>query len=419
MSLRNLFLASIALALPAAGLHAQPWLRSSYMTSHSVGHTLPQANTAEVRVFTFRHARIASGGIVDEDHAPGAQNPAFDPMGFEFFTPISPAWNTGLFGSPVLVHYDAFTIPDTGSPNTPACTIARVGPSEAHACTYAQIDPFGPLPRPQPSLTITGEIGAYGFTNLVPPGSNAALGYAFSHTMISIRGGIEHANGTIQWDPTVYVDGIGGGVSSMVVGSFIRDPIIITATNLDTGEVVEHNLLHIDMSASGQGVIDMAPGVLTVDVPEFELVIDIPPGVIAPGQDGSFRLEVVGGVVQTSVGTGIYAPVAPAPGTGVPFDVAMPPIVLDYDLGLDPTFPWDVTAMLSGGGDTNDALPASCPADLAEPFGVLDLNDVNTFILGFAEQLPIADLNGDGVWDLQDVNMFINSFVSGCADGSD
>jgi len=55
-----------------------------------------------------------------------------------------------------------------------------------------------------------------------------------------------------------------------------------------------------------------------------------------------------------------------------------------------------------------------CPADLAEPFGVLDLSDVGAFVEGFVTQNPIADLNGDGVWDLNDVSIFVESFVAGC-----
>jgi len=54
-------------------------------------------------------------------------------------------------------------------------------------------------------------------------------------------------------------------------------------------------------------------------------------------------------------------------------------------------------------------------ADLAEPFGVLDLADVQTFIAGFTGQDPIADLvEPFGVWDLGDVQAFIAAFNAGC-----
>jgi hypothetical protein len=53
-------------------------------------------------------------------------------------------------------------------------------------------------------------------------------------------------------------------------------------------------------------------------------------------------------------------------------------------------------------------------ADLATPFGLLDLSDVTTFIAAFVAEDPIADLNGDGLFDLSDVNRFVGAFVAGC-----
>ena len=54
-------------------------------------------------------------------------------------------------------------------------------------------------------------------------------------------------------------------------------------------------------------------------------------------------------------------------------------------------------------------------ADLAEPFGVLDLADLQTFIAGFVASDPIADIAApEGVWDLADVQAFIASFNAGC-----
>jgi subtilisin family serine protease len=57
----------------------------------------------------------------------------------------------------------------------------------------------------------------------------------------------------------------------------------------------------------------------------------------------------------------------------------------------------------------------ACPADLAAPFGVLDLADVQAFVGGFVGQEPIADLAAPfGVWDLADVQTFVTSFTAGC-----
>ncbi len=56
-----------------------------------------------------------------------------------------------------------------------------------------------------------------------------------------------------------------------------------------------------------------------------------------------------------------------------------------------------------------------CPADVAEPFGVLDLADVQAFIAAFVAGDPLADIaDPSGVLDLADVQAFIASFVAGC-----
>jgi hypothetical protein len=72
------------------------------------------------------------------------------------------------------------------------------------------------------------------------------------------------------------------------------------------------------------------------------------------------------------------------------------PVVADFELAL------------SAGGGCN-------PADLAEPFGVLDLSDINAFTGAFVAQEPPADLAAPfGVFDLADINAFTGAFVDGC-----
>lgn len=58
--------------------------------------------------------------------------------------------------------------------------------------------------------------------------------------------------------------------------------------------------------------------------------------------------------------------------------------------------------------------PGCNVSDLTEPFGVLDLGDINVFASGFLMQDLIADLNDDGILDLADINLFISSFIAGC-----
>lgn len=57
----------------------------------------------------------------------------------------------------------------------------------------------------------------------------------------------------------------------------------------------------------------------------------------------------------------------------------------------------------------------SCAADLAEPFGVLDLADLQAFVVSFSSGTPLADLNDDGIFDLADVQGYITAFNAGCA----
>jgi hypothetical protein len=61
--------------------------------------------------------------------------------------------------------------------------------------------------------------------------------------------------------------------------------------------------------------------------------------------------------------------------------------------------------------------PAGCnPADLAEPWGQLDLADIGAFLGVFADHQPDADLAEPfGVWDLADVVAFVEAFLAGCA----
>ena len=60
-------------------------------------------------------------------------------------------------------------------------------------------------------------------------------------------------------------------------------------------------------------------------------------------------------------------------------------------------------------------LGTNCAADLAEPFGVLDLADVNAFTTGFITGASAADLSEPfGILDLADINAFLASFLAGC-----
>lgn len=73
---------------------------------------------------------------------------------------------------------------------------------------------------------------------------------------------------------------------------------------------------------------------------------------------------------------------------------------------------------LDGDNDADDraAFDALYPtADIAAPFGILDLADLNTFIAAHTSHDPIADVAPSyGVWDLLDLSTFISAFNAPC-----
>lgn len=84
----------------------------------------------------------------------------------------------------------------------------------------------------------------------------------------------------------------------------------------------------------------------------------------------------------------------------------------DYGVGTNPqgTIYWDDLSLTQGDE------PGPCnPADLAEPYGVLNFFDVQRFLASFAAQNPEADLAPPtGDFNFFDVSTFLNYFSGGC-----
>lgn len=61
-------------------------------------------------------------------------------------------------------------------------------------------------------------------------------------------------------------------------------------------------------------------------------------------------------------------------------------------------------------------LPGGCnPADIAEPYNILDLADITGFIDAFLNQQDAADIAAPfGTWDLSDITAFVSAFQNGC-----
>ncbi|USN99249.1 MAG: hypothetical protein H6810_00810 [Phycisphaeraceae bacterium] len=64
--------------------------------------------------------------------------------------------------------------------------------------------------------------------------------------------------------------------------------------------------------------------------------------------------------------------------------------------------------------DQEASTPPCNLADLAAPYGLLDLSDITTFISAFTGGDPLADLDGNGLFDLTDVTIFVTQFTAGC-----
>ena len=56
-----------------------------------------------------------------------------------------------------------------------------------------------------------------------------------------------------------------------------------------------------------------------------------------------------------------------------------------------------------------------CASDLAAPFGIVDITDVDAFIVGFLDGEGVSDFVAPfGIVDLDDVDEFIEGFLAGC-----
>jgi len=387
--------------VPLAG--AQTSQQKGYAVSHSFNFQ-PAADVVEVKAYTFRHVWVRSTLGVGWDVEPSTQAAGFKVYGEDRLR--SPGCiNLGPGGASVNCIWNVATVPASGLIGS-RCLTLPVGQSSAEACTDIDVAPFSLTPP----INIQGTIGASGHVFAGTGGIGAARAYAFSATAITVKGGTRLANGRIHWTFQQLSDSVGDGTAA----SALYDPIHLIATNTNDGTVVDAMLLSIECQAGGQGVAQWDGAGLTVDAPDFTLVIDIPAAYVAPGQEGRVELRVEGGIVTVANDAGRYAGVLPAPGTGTPFTVPIPVSVdLDYDLGLGAADPWDVEAILSGGGD---GMPEAigCPQDI-DGNGVLNLDDINGFANAFiAGDVELADLDGNGVLNLDDINAFATGFLGGC-----
>lgn len=404
------------LALSGGPVMAQAWQEIPYSVMHNFDFQ-PAGDVVDVRGHDFRHVWVQMSGRMPAwaVQAPG-QHPDFDPFGTESWGAapggIPVVFNSGLFGNSVQCNYNSFPIPPAGI-NAGVCMTVQVPPSLATACTSFFVWPYGTTPP----YRIQGSVGSSGLARAAMAHRGGAVAYAYSAAAVTVRGGILMANGSIQWNPVLLFDSVGGGSSAQA----IRDPIHFIATNLDTGEVVEASLLDFDIQAQGNGRLRWDAGIFETDASELDFVLEIPRTFVLPRQSGRIELRIRNGVVDVSNDTGQFAGLLPPVGTSVPLSFPLPTTFdLDYDLNLDPAFPWDVLTDLSGGGGANPAVGiAPCPADLTGD-GILDFFDVLLYLDIFSSGSEEADFNNDGEHDFFDLLSFLEAFSGGCqADDDD
>lgn len=85
------------------------------------------------------------------------------------------------------------------------------------------------------------------------------------------------------------------------------------------------------------------------------------------------------------------------------------------DQGADNTMEAGIDAVSVGVLTCDDSVSGCNVADVAEPYGVLDLGDIGAFVSAFTSQDPIADIAAPfGVFDLGDLGLFTSEFLAGC-----
>lgn len=61
-----------------------------------------------------------------------------------------------------------------------------------------------------------------------------------------------------------------------------------------------------------------------------------------------------------------------------------------------------------------DLRDLTCFADIAPPFGLVDLSDITAFVSAFLSNDPAIDADRNGLFDLADISAFVASFTAGC-----
>ena len=230
--------------------------------------------------------------------------------------------------------------------------------------------PLVPLERlpagRDPEDMFTADLNGDGFDDIVT--SDARSGSI--SVQVSVGGGSDFVDYGQSVSLRASEVGDGGQPSSVVSldvnGDGLRDLAYVAAGQ--NGQRRVFAILNLGVDDSGETLLFSRPRVLDVDggagaTPTILAVADV-------DQNGREDLVSLAGVVTADPGVSVFR--------------------------------------AAGSGPCNGA-------DVAPPFGVLDLNDLNAFVAAFLNNDPLADLAAPfGVLDLADLNSFVTQFLAGC-----
>ena len=94
------------------------------------------------------------------------------------------------------------------------------------------------------------------------------------------------------------------------------------------------------------------------------------------------------------------------------------PFGLFYEPGLVELQVQSAGATLNASGENPQGVSCCSLADIAEPYGLLDLADIVAFATAFSDMTEAGDIDDNGLFDLADITGFITLFGEGCKDTS-
>jgi len=218
----------------------------------------------------------------------------------------------------------------------------------------------------------TGSVHVWGHALLAPPPPPVQRAFARSYSSLSVQARTFDARGRIKWRPHWYTAAVVRANSR----TQSRDPISISALDLDTGLVTEADLWDSFIDLIGGGESRWDDGLLTIDAMDGEFYVTMDSPFLTSGR-GVMRMKFAGGLVTESIDDGIWDGLLPAvgdPSTGISLQLgdAEGAFDLDFDLGDTSVLGYEMTAGLSNEGQAADEIiPAPGGVVLLAVAGVL------------------------------------------------